>query len=58
MSFLTNAQKFLGLETPVMLRGYRSNSRSGNMPTCERCGAMVSYETQQLHTDWHEQGLR
>lgn len=58
MSLFSSVQKFLGLDTPARLGGYRFNTRSGSMPVCERCGAMVSYDTQQLHTDWHTQGLR
>lgn len=36
-----------------LLDGFQRNQRGGAMPVCQVCGALVTYETQQLHLDWH-----
>ncbi len=55
---MIRVQKYFGLDKTTIASGFRANTRAGNMPVCERCGALVSYDAQQLHTDWHKQGLR
>ncbi len=44
----------LGLDQPRLLDGFTSNPRAGAMPVCSTCGALVSFESQQPHRDWHD----
>ncbi|MGL5406657.1 MAG: hypothetical protein ACRDAX_07755 [Propionibacteriaceae bacterium] len=43
---------FLGMSTPPLEENFAKNPR-GKMPACKRCGALVTYESQQLHNQWH-----
>lgn len=44
-----------GLDSVQTHDGYTQNLRAGQMPVCDRCGALVTYETQPTHTEWHKQ---
>lgn len=50
MSRLADA---LGLDQQKVHDGFTVSQRAGAMPVCRECGALVAYETQQLHTQWH-----
>ncbi|MGJ9412985.1 hypothetical protein ACHAAC_09785 [Aeromicrobium sp. CF4.19] len=53
MSVITTLREFLGMDAATVLAGYELSSRGVRLPACEVCGAVVAYETQQAHLDWH-----
>lgn len=53
MSLSDNIRSFFGLTPPVHLSGFRAQAETHRSPACGRCGAVVAYESQQLHAHWH-----
>lgn len=53
MAVFTKVREFLGLDAVRVLSGYQLNSRGPRLPVCETCGAVVAFEGQRPHTDWH-----
>ncbi|MDO5745039.1 MAG: hypothetical protein Q4P23_11285 [Micrococcaceae bacterium] len=53
MTAFARIREYLGLDKPVIHNEFRANARTGTMPVCRHCGALVAFESQELHTDWH-----
>lgn len=51
---MQSIRKYLGLVQPLPHPEFQPNRRAGAMPVCQRCGALVAYESQQLHLSWHD----
>jgi hypothetical protein len=52
MGFISKIQKYLGLESALVLEHFQKAERGAQL-TCARCGAFVAEERQALHTNWH-----
>lgn len=45
--------KYFGVDSVTILEGFDTTSRGARLPVCRQCGALVAYETQRAHLDWH-----
>ncbi|MGY1855288.1 hypothetical protein [Modestobacter sp. SYSU DS0290] len=53
MGALQTARTYLGTGRAPVIEGFTRSSRGVRLPVCRRCGALVAYETQRAHLDWH-----
>lgn len=53
MATFTSLSRFLGVDVPQPEPGYTRSRRGALLPVCEICGAVVAFESQRAHTEWH-----
>ena len=56
MGLRQTVSSFFGTAPAQLLDGFTRSERGVRLPVCRRCGALVAYETQRTHVDWHRSG--
>ncbi|WP_156364908.1 MULTISPECIES: hypothetical protein [unclassified Aeromicrobium] len=54
MGVFSRTSAFFGVDRVAVLAGFRLTTRGVRMPTCLTCGAVVAYESQAEHSEWHQ----
>ncbi|WP_232549274.1 hypothetical protein [Propioniciclava soli] len=53
MGMLRSSATWLGLTSPPLLPGFKRSGIGDRQPYCLTCGAVIAWEGQQRHQDWH-----
>lgn len=54
LGVFSRTSAFFGVDRVAVLAGFRLTTRGVRMPTCLTCGAVVAYESQAEHSEWHQ----